>query len=266
MVQKMLESISIEIGESTMWEILDTGIGSAVRNMQIDADLLEGLDQRPRPILHFYEWETDSATYGYFTDPARYLNLSQANERGLSLARRSTGGGIVFHLWDMAFSVLVPSHCPEFSSNTLENYAFVNQAVLGAVESFLNRDLGLYLTEADFEAKGPSCSHFCMAKPTKYDVILEGRKIAGAAQRKTKAGFLHQGTLSLVMPSQDFLDAVLISKDEVRAAMQAFTFPLLGASATEQQMLQAQEELKELLTTHLTQASVNYPIHQTPNI
>lgn len=249
-----------------MWEILDTGIGSAARNMQIDAELLEGLAEKKRPILHFYEWERASATYGYFIEPSRYLDLSEAEKRGLFLARRSTGGGIVFHLWDMAFSLLVPYHRPEFSTNTLENYAFVNKAVLGAVESFLKRSIGLYLTEADFEAKGPGCRHFCMAKPTKYDVILEGKKIAGAAQRKTKAGFLHQGTISLVMPSEEYLDAVLLSKEEVRAAMQTFTFPLLGPSATQEQIRLAKDELKELLTTHLTQASVNCQVSNSKSM
>jgi lipoate-protein ligase A len=47
-----------------------------------------------------------------------------------------------------------------------------------------------------------------MARPTKYDVMLQGRKIAGAAQRKTKAGFLHQGTIALLCPDPELLGAV----------------------------------------------------------
>ncbi len=243
-----------------MWHIFDSGKRSAVENMQLDADMLADLEHQPRPILHFYEWEGNCATYGYFTDPAQFLDLEAAARLGLSLARRSTGGGIVFHIWDMAFSVLVPAHCPEFSVNTLENYAFVNQAVLGAVEALLAERGSSTLIEKDFEAKDTNCSHFCMAKPTKYDVIREGRKIVGAAQRKTKGGFLHQGTISLVMPAEEYLRSVLLPGTSVLEAIQAFTFPLLGASASLSQLQDAKLKLKAFLTTHLTDASLNlYP-------
>src|SRR5689334_7500261 len=123
--------------ENTLWNIVDTGTADAERNMQYDAALLERADEEGRPILHLYEWEGSSATYGHFIDPAQYLNLSSAEQRGLRLAQRPTGGGIIFHLWDMAFSVLVPAHLPEYSTNTLDNYAFVNEAVRGAVCDFL---------------------------------------------------------------------------------------------------------------------------------
>ena len=78
----------------------------------------------------------DSATFGYFVNPGKFLDLDHVREKGLNLARRPTGGGIIFHLWDMAFSVIVPAHCPEFSMNTLDNYAFVNCVVLEAVGEF----------------------------------------------------------------------------------------------------------------------------------
>ena len=38
----------------------------------------------------------------------------------------------------------------------------------------------------------------CFVEPAKYDVILEGQKIAGAGQRRTRSGLLHQGTLQPV--------------------------------------------------------------------
>src|SRR5580692_6228766 len=102
--------------------VLDTGPASAEKNMQIDADLLESLAEEP--ILHFYEWEKRSITYGYFVKPEELLHLENLKRHGIDHARRPTGGGIVFHLWDLAFSVLIPSSSPHFSQNSLENYAF----------------------------------------------------------------------------------------------------------------------------------------------
>ncbi len=240
----------------TRWQVLDTGVQTAEENMRLDADLLERADQFPRPILHLYDWIGDSATYGYFTDPGDFLNLDKAKTLSLRLARRPTGGGIIFHIWDMAFSVVVPSHSPEFSMNTLENYALVNNAVLNAIKELLGNKPPLALTPDDFAPWDDHCSHFCMAKPTKYDVMWEGRKVAGAAQRKTKKGFLHQGSIALMMPPREYLEQILLPGTQVKEAMEVHTWPLLGKGVSEEQVSQAKEALSTLLATQLTLSSL----------
>jgi lipoate-protein ligase A len=35
----------------------------------------------------------------------------------------------------------------------------------------------------------------CFAKPVRADVMIDGRKIAGAAQRRTRRGLLQQGSI-----------------------------------------------------------------------
>ena len=238
-------------------QVRDSGRLSAEENMRLDAELLEGADQLEAPLLRLYEWEGDSATYGYFTDPAKLLDVGEANRRGLHLARRPTGGGIVFHIWDMAFSVIVPAHSPLLSNNTLENYALVNNAVLDAVKEFLQGNPPLSLTPEDFKPWDRDCFHFCMAKPTQYDVMWEGKKIAGAAQRKTKKGFLHQGTIALTLPPAEYLEAVLLPGTQVKQAMFAHTYPLLGGAASPEQVASAKQKLRSLLATHLREAPVS---------
>jgi lipoate-protein ligase A len=227
-----------------MWQVLDTGARSAEENMRLDEALLEGLDPEGPSLLHFYEWAGDAATYGYFVDPADYLDLGGARRRGLSLGKRPTGGGIVFHIWDFAFSVLVPSKSADFSVNSLDNYAFVNRAVLQAIRPFVER---ADLTEADGRALDDGCRRFCMAQPTQYDVVIGGRKIAGAAQRKRKQGFLHQGTIALLMPPEEYLEDVLLPGTRVAEAMQAHTFPLLGKRCTPQELQEARRALRDRL-------------------
>jgi lipoate-protein ligase A len=209
------------------WNILETKATSAEANMQLDARLLENLEGQERPILHLYEWEKQSATFGYFIKPEELLDLAEAEKRGLDLARRPTGGGVVFHLWDLAFSVLVPAKSKLFSTNTLDNYNLINQVVKDVVKEFIgvSEEIGLTLDDAPLQDQ--TCTHFCMARPTKYDVMLQGKKIAGAAQRKTKDGFLHQGTIALLCPDPELLGAVLPSV-AVREAMMQTTFALVS--------------------------------------
>jgi lipoate-protein ligase A len=64
--------------------------------------------------------------------------------------------------------------------------------------------------------------NFCMARPTQYDVVSGGLKIAGSAQRKTRRGYLHQGTISLAPPDVAFLQTIL--KTDVTPAMSTHSF------------------------------------------
>jgi len=188
-------------------EVIDTKINSAEKNMDIDKELLEALEDSP--ILHFYDWERPSITHGYFIKPEDWLYLDRLKELGIDCARRPTGGGIVFHLWDLAFSFLMPRKNPFFSDNALENYRFVNGLVLNAIEEFISSKDLLNLIEKDHEAKFAFSSKFCMARPTKYDGMLKGKKIIGAAQRKKAMGYLHQGTISICTPDKNLLKDVL---------------------------------------------------------
>lgn len=95
-----------------MLRIIHTGTSSATENMALDTKYLQALEGDA--ILHLYDWIGLPATYGYFIAPDKYLNLDAVAKYGLSLARRPTGGGIVFHIWDYAFSFLMPSSHPFF--------------------------------------------------------------------------------------------------------------------------------------------------------
>lgn len=226
-------------------KILDTGKKRAEENMQLDADLLASMDQEPLPILHLYDWEGKSITYGHFILPETLLNLEAANERGYSLAKRPTGGGIVFHTCDLAFSFLMPAQFPEFSQNTLKNYHFVNRRVIDAIASFMKESLSLELLDHDPKAN-VKISSFCMAKPTIYDVMVRGRKVGGAAQRKTVKGFLHQGTISLV-PLEEEAKQAILPDQEIIKLMEENSFPLLKDHLTDPGLALARQEMKKAL-------------------
>lgn len=74
------------------YELLQSSASFPEKIMETDAALLQSLIQNPRVILHFYEWETPSATYGYFLDPNLYFNRTGLQKHALRLARRPTGG------------------------------------------------------------------------------------------------------------------------------------------------------------------------------
>ena len=237
---------------ATGWNIVESGCLSPEAIMAKDADLLAHLDPEGPSILHFYDWNAPCLTYGYFTEPAHHLHLDILQQCGLQKARRPTGGGIIFHLSDLAFSVLIPAAHPCFSVNTLDNYALINKKVAAAAAHFTAHSLKPQLLSCEPICLNKECHAFCMAKPTQYDLMIDGKKLGGAAQRRTKQGFLHQGSLALLPPPTDVLRKVLKNGNLIIEAMHQQRHYLLSLSRDENfNLTLAREKLKNELKTFI---------------
>ncbi len=229
------------------WKVIDTGNSSAEENMEYDRELLAAIKVDDSPILHLYGWTSPSATYGHFIKPEDYFLLDSVKKHGLNLAKRPTGGGIVFHTTDLAFSMLVPANHKAFSVNTLENYAFINRIVIDAIEHFQHDIASMQLLPQEPIIDDLASRNFCMAKPTRYDVMLAGRKLGGAAQRRSKTAFLHQGTISLLPPQEDLLLSVLKGAEEIVGNMLKNSHFLLSKASTDEDLEEARETMKQAL-------------------
>ncbi|MCH9625513.1 MAG: Octanoyltransferase LipM [Chlamydiales bacterium] len=227
------------------WQSIDTGKRTASENMELDAALLEDLESETDCLLHLYDWEADAVTYGHFIDPKNFLDMEGVKQNNLDLAKRPTGGGIIFHNCDFAFSVLVPASSTHFSHNPLDNYAFVNKRVAWAIRQLI--DIPTLLLPEDPTPLDEHCKSFCMAKPTKYDVMIADKKIGGAAQRKTRDGFLHQGSISLGLLPLSYLERVLAKGTQVLGGMRQNSFSILGQDWTQKELKEARQALKDLL-------------------
>lgn len=224
--------------------VIDGEPRDAQGNMDEDSRLLESLQPKDHPILNFYNWKNSSITYGYFIKPESFLNLSGLEKLGIDLGKRPTGGGIVFHFWDISFSFLLPSSYKSFSFNPLDNYSFVNRIVLKAIDEFLDdetKEVELMKIES---SNDDFIKNFCMGHPTKYDLLIDRQKVVGAAQRRKKNGYLHQGTISLLPPDKSLLEKVLLK--DVSENIFSTSYPLLKRTP-HLNFSEGKKRLKELL-------------------
>ncbi len=166
--------------------------GSAALNMAIDEALLESCDQ---PILRFYGWRRPSLSFGYFGQFDEIVTEATGRE----LVRRWTGGGSVPHGDDLTYSLVTPTGDPVSTQGPSAIYSALHHAIRAALFGE-GRETELAKTAA------PKISDACFANPVRDDLLLEGRKVAGAAQRRTRAGFLHQGSIQLAGLSATFRD------------------------------------------------------------
>jgi lipoate-protein ligase A len=161
---------------------------SAAMNMAIDEAFLETAKV---PSIRFYRWQSPALSFGYFgkfTDVADY-----ASER--DLVRRWTGGGVVFHGEDLTYAIVIPPSDPVLSESSRSLYAAIHAALRNAlVASGERAELAPVAAVAAILDRG----YNCFANPVRADVMLNGRKIAGAAQRRTRRGLLQQGSIQYV--------------------------------------------------------------------
>lgn len=210
--------------------LIDTGKASADDNMRYDQQLLESLTSGSVPILHLYDWASPSLTFGYFTQLAQHLDCKALQKQGIAAARRPTGGGIIFHLWDFAYSIVIPASHPGFSQNTITNYRTVNGVIAEALAACFG--LKTCYAKPQQDSHPSDIVPFCMASHTIYDILLDGKKIGGAAQRKTKQGLLHQGTVFMTPPDYSLLQQLLLNKTIPQQMLELSTYALAGYNQT----------------------------------
>ncbi|MFT3991228.1 MAG: hypothetical protein QM680_07440 [Luteolibacter sp.] len=158
--------------------------------MAVDEWLVE---RRLGVVLRVYRWEGDWGSVGYFGK----LREAQADFPGLQWVRRWTGGGTVDHRGDWTYSVIVPPGEAAFSWKGAESYRVIHEALaqaLGVVGVFARMSSGA-------EETGASA---CFENPVCHDLIdARGAKLAGAGQRRTRSGLLHQGSVAVELKSPE---------------------------------------------------------------
>lgn len=172
------------------WEFWQDTAHSPAANMAIDEALLLTAPARGRPLLRVYEWDRLAVSIGYVQSRA-------AAPTGFAVVRRPTGGGVVYHDHDFTYTVAIPAgHWLAGLDRTL-SYDWINRAVLAGLERCR---MAPSLAVQDMPHGVDRASMVCFQNPTRYDILLDARKVAGSAQRRTKSGILHQGSIHFGAP------------------------------------------------------------------
>jgi len=151
--------------------------------MAVDEWLLETAEL---PVLRIYRWDGAWGSIGYFGA----LAAARAALPGLEWVRRWTGGGVVDHRADWTYSLIAPTGSMPSALRKTESYREIHAALAAAL---LSRGVAAAISAGDSRTG----LDLCFRNPVRHDLIGEaGAKIAGAGQRRTKLGLLHQGSLT----------------------------------------------------------------------
>lgn len=151
--------------------------------MAVDEWLLETIES---PVLRVYGWLGDWGSIGYFGS----LTEARRAFSGVDWVRRWTGGGTVDHRADWTYTLVVPTKEPLARLKGAESYRIIHAALADSL-----RDEGIPATLSS--GADETGALMCFENPVNHDLIDPcGRKLAGAGQRRTKHGLLHQGSVA----------------------------------------------------------------------
>lgn len=181
---------------SEPWFFLQSPPADAAYNMAVDEMLLRTARLRQRPVLRVYKWQQPSVSIGYFQKFPAHLSETHP------IVRRPTGGGLVYHGQDTTYTVVVPPGHGLHEISVTDAYCAIHEAVAAALQFAVGRrpsgDVAV-VSVWPAEVSAPATadrSYECFQNPVHGDVVAGGRKLAGAAQRRTKWGLLHQGSIA----------------------------------------------------------------------
>ena len=164
-----------------VWDCLRSPAADAATNMAVDHTLLRFAVTRGRPLLRLYSWQQPSVSYGYFQKfPTQLAGQYE-------IVRRPTGGGLVYHINDTTYTVVIPPSHALYRLSTNDTYQAIHQAVATALTA---------QTELLRQAKAPRGQYECFQNPVAGDVVAGNQKLAGGAQRRGRGGVLHQGSIA----------------------------------------------------------------------
>ena len=173
---------------------------SAAMNIAIDEALLE---HATVPSIRFYRWYSPALSFGYF---GRFSDVAaHAPER--DVVRRWTGGGIVFHGEDLTYSIVIPANDAAFGESSILIYETIHRFLCDVlIASGERAELALVADVGDAVTAIIDRGYSCFANPVRADVMIDGRKVAGAAQRRTRRGLLQQGSIQGVELENGFAE------------------------------------------------------------
>lgn len=213
-------------------------------NMRRDRALLERASQaaaegRPvEAVLRLFSFEPPGITLGHAQRPERVLDLDRCRADGVPWAVRPTGGRAIFHEREWTYSLCAAIADPRWGGTLHEAYSTASRLIHASLAR-----LGVPAALAagrpraggirDGAAARPP-AEACFASTARHEIVLEGRKLVGSAQRRTSGALLQQGSILLGPGHQrlaDYLAAAPGEREAVRRALgtrSALAGPFLG--------------------------------------
>lgn len=172
-------------------------------NMAADDALMQSVAARDAPpTLRLYRWAPPCISLGYFQPSAAVEQQNLPHSVRREVVRRVTGGGAILHDQELTYSLTLPAGHPLAGTSPEPLYRIVHEAVILGCR--LNDMLIRFREEEPADdlppeqARRRDSEFFCFHRLHRLDLVCQGLKVLGSAQRRTRQTVLQHGSLILV--------------------------------------------------------------------
>jgi lipoate-protein ligase A len=169
---------------------------SASFNMAADNFLLQECRDSETLFLRTYAWNCPSITIGMIQDPEKVLDLEMIKNDGVAWILRPTGGRPVLHNEDCTYSCVFSHKLRTLGGSVKETYAIISDCLKSALGSIgidsMSHDSDHQFNELKRQQKLP-----CFLAPNRDEIMVDGKKLIGSAQRRTREGVLQHGSIPI---------------------------------------------------------------------
>jgi lipoyl(octanoyl) transferase len=209
--------------EKEIWRFIDSGNCSPAFNMALDEALLDWHSEgKIPPVIRFYGWDPATLSIGYFQKVEKEIDLEAVKAHGLGFVRRPTGGRGVLHEHELTYSVIVSEDHPEMPKTVTEAYRVISEGILkGFHQLGLEAYFAVPRTDEEKSALKNPRSAVCFDAPSWYELVVEGRKVAGSAQTRQKGVILQHGSILLDLDEDKLFSLFKYPNDRVKERMKS---------------------------------------------
>ncbi len=180
------------------WRFINSGFMSGPLNMALEEVLWKRCQEGTSSLtVRVFGWTPPAISIGYHQEPAAILDLYCCEVDQIDIVRRITGGRAVWHEGEITYSVVSPLTSPFFEGGLSESNQKISQILVQAIQ-----ELGVVAAVSDLSQipqknGGALFSSPCFASTTRHEIIVEGRKLVGSAQKRDRTIFLQHGSILL---------------------------------------------------------------------
>jgi lipoate-protein ligase A len=204
--------------DTESWRFVRSGKCPPAVNMAVDEAILTAHSEgKVPPTVRFYGWEPASLSIGYFQKASEEVNFAALDRHGIGFVRRPTGGRAVLHDRELTYSMIVSEDYPGMPRSVTEAYRVLSGGlVLGFRNLGLQAEMVHLGSEEDRLKYAAASSAACFDSPSWYELVVEGRKVAGSAQTRQKSVILQHGSILLDLDADLLFELLLFPSERVR--------------------------------------------------
>jgi lipoate-protein ligase A len=170
--------------------------------MAADLYLLDTCAHTNEITLRLYEWDPSAISLGYMQNPGELLDTQACKRDGIAWIRRITGGRAVLHKEDITYSCVFPVSLTWMGTTVAQTYALLSRCLAAGLRRCGIRcsahDALLDAQQARREVKLP-----CFLASNRDEIMVEGKKLIGSAQKRTSTGVLQHGSIPMTRAFQE---------------------------------------------------------------